>query len=57
MMATSKKEPEATFTKGQLIRSKTYRDKQDALSALLDDNKEYSKREVDTILADFYGKE
>lgn len=45
-----------TFTKEQLVKSKTYMDRRDALTVLLEDGKEYSKDEVNKILDGFYGK-
>lgn len=44
------------FTKAQIIKSKTYMDRRDALTVLLEDGKEYSKDEVNEILNGFYGK-
>lgn len=51
-----KKTEVATFTKEQLVKSKTYMDRRDALTVLLEDGKEYSKDEVNEILNGFYGK-
>ncbi len=44
------------FTKAQLVKSKTYMDRRDALTVLLEDVKEYSKEEVNEMLDRFYGK-
>ncbi|AVK85267.1 hypothetical protein C3943_17910 [Lysinibacillus sp. B2A1] len=42
-----------TFTKDQLIKSKKYVHRRDALNALLEDNKKYSFANVDGILKEF----
>lgn len=42
-----------TFTKDQLVKSKKYVHRRDALNALLKDNKPYSFTEVDGILKQF----
>lgn len=42
-----------TFTKEQLIKSKKYVHRRDALNALLQENKLYSFAEVDGILKEF----
>lgn len=42
-----------TFTKEQLVKSKKYVHRRDALNALLEDNKLYSFAEVDGILKQF----
>lgn len=42
-----------TFTKEQLIKSKKYVHRRDALNALLEDNKKYSFANVDGILKEF----
>lgn len=56
-MATKKDAAEVLrFTKAQIIKSKTYMDRRDALTVLLEDGKEYSKDEVNEILNGFYGK-
>lgn len=49
---TAVKEP--SFTKGQLITSEKYKPDRDALSVILDDNKDYTFTEVDKALSDFY---
>lgn len=56
-MATKKDGSEVIrFTKEQLIKSKSYMDRRDALTVLLEGGKEYSKDEVNEILDGFYGK-
>ena len=42
-----------TFTKDQLVKSKKYVHRRDALSALLEDGKSYSFDEVDNTLKQF----
>jgi len=42
-----------TFTKDQLVQSKKYVHRRDALNALLEDNKTYSFANVDGILKEF----
>ncbi|WP_418302341.1 hypothetical protein [Lysinibacillus fusiformis] len=42
-----------TFTKDQLVKSKKYVHRRDALNALLVDNKPYSFTELDSILKQF----
>lgn len=42
-----------TFTKEQLVKSKKYVHRRDALNALLEDNKPYTFDEVDGILKQF----
>ncbi|WP_176481820.1 hypothetical protein [Paucisalibacillus globulus] len=53
-MANKKTEEVASFTKQQLLKSKKYAHRQDALNALLKDDKSYSFDEVDKILDKFY---
>lgn len=48
---------EKRYKKSQLIYSKKYRDKKDLLNALLDENKMYSFKEIDTIIDNFLKKE
>lgn len=43
-----------TFTKDQLVQSKKYVQRRDALNALLDGGKSYSFDEADNILKQFY---
>lgn len=42
-----------TFTKQQLVKSQKYNARQDALNALLEDDKTYSYAQVDAILKRF----
>lgn len=44
---------ENKFTKKQLISSKLFRNNQDVLSAMLEDNKEYSESEAQEIIEKF----
>lgn len=44
----------ASFTKDQLIESKKYEADKDALSVLLEDDKQYTFDKVDKLLKDFY---
>ena len=46
-------EKEPTFTKAQLAKSQKYIHRQDALNALLNDEKAYSFTEVDAVLKKF----
>lgn len=50
-----KKEPETpgTFTKEQILSSKRYRDKRDAINVILDEKKSYSLAEVDKLFEKF----
>lgn len=48
------KEVSTKFTKVQLIKSKKYMNRRDALNALLKDDIKYSFDEVDEILEKFY---
>lgn len=52
-------EPEklvAKFTKAQLLNSSRYSNRKDALSVLLEEEKAYSHKEVETILENFLKK-
>lgn len=51
---TEKKTAVAKFTKQQLLQSKKYAHRQDALTVLLLNDKAYSIAEVERILKDFY---
>ncbi|BDH60142.1 hypothetical protein MTP04_02720 [Lysinibacillus sp. PLM2] len=42
------------FTKSQLLKSRKYVDRRDALSALLKDDETYSHAQVEQILENFY---
>lgn len=53
----SSKTETALFTKEQFLKSKTYRQHRDLLSAVLNDKKTYSKEQVNKIIKNFYGKE
>lgn len=44
------KKEETTFSKEQFLKSKTYRQYRDLLSAVLDDKKTYSKEQVNKII-------
>lgn len=44
------------FTKEQFLKSNKYSQHRDLLSAVLDDNKTYSKEQVNNIIDKFYGK-
>lgn len=52
--AKEKVEKPIKFTKQQILKSKKYINRQDALSALLDDEKAYSHQEVEKMLNKFY---
>lgn len=55
-MANKKKEikqQEAKFTKEQILAAKRYADRRDALGAILADGKEYTLKEVDSLLDKF----
>lgn len=51
---TEKKTAVAKFTKQQLLQSKKYAHRQDALTVLLLNDKAYSIAEAERILKDFY---
>lgn len=48
---------EPRFSKGQLLKAERFRDRQDALNALLDDDKAYTVRAAEEIIEDFMRKE
>ena len=55
-MATKKKETikqEALFEKEQILASKKYADRRDALGVVLADGKQYTLKEVDSLLEKF----
>lgn len=56
----SKKAAENTkapgFSKEQLVSAKRYKDKKDILNGLLDDGREYTLAEVDSLLSKFLRK-
>ncbi len=45
------------FTKGSIIKSKSYKKYRDILSVLLTEEKEYTKNEVKRLLDDYLNKE
>lgn len=47
----------STYNKEQLLLSAKYRDSRDLLSAILEDGKRYSIKEVDKMIQDFGKKE
>lgn len=47
---------EVAFTKDQILKSKRYRDKRDALMSILKDDKRYTLKEVDKALDEFNKK-
>jgi len=49
------KETENRFTKQQILKSKKYAAKRDALAAILDDVKTYTHAEIEAELKKFYG--
>lgn len=48
------KEVTTKFSKQQLLKSKKYSNRRDALNALLKDDKQYTLDQVDRLLEDFY---
>jgi len=44
------------FTKEQLLKSNTFKQYKDLLSAVLEDKKTYTKEQVNNIIKKFYGK-
>lgn len=53
---TDVKETASVFSKEQFLLSTKYRQYKDLLNAVLDDNKTYSKEEVNKIINNYYGK-
>lgn len=47
----------SSYTKEQILKSKRFANRKDALYVLLEDDKKYTLEEVDKILKDFYKKE
>lgn len=45
---------EVTFTKEQLLKSEKYANRRDVLTALLEDDKTYTLKQVDSLLDKFY---
>lgn len=54
---TEKKTAEPVFFKRDLVKSKRYFGKRDILNALLEDEKQYTIKEVDSIINTFLKKE
>lgn len=52
-MEEVKKSKDAIFPKKQILSSANYRDKRDLLSVLLDDDRNYSLKEVDRLIEGF----
>lgn len=46
-------EQELVFTKEQILGSKKYKNRRDALGVILEDNKEYTCESVDALLDEF----
>jgi hypothetical protein len=51
--AESSTKSEPKFTKEQIIRSSRFANRRDAVSACLDDDKQYTMKEVDEIINEF----
>ncbi|MEQ2424371.1 hypothetical protein [Enterocloster hominis (ex Hitch et al. 2024)] len=47
------KQGEATFSKQELLQAECYRGKKDLVSALLEDGRKYSLKEVDAVIEKF----
>lgn len=54
-MAKAQSEP--TFEKEAILRSARYKDKQDLVSALLEEGREYTLKQVDKAINDYLEKE
>lgn len=52
-MAKSEKVKEITFTKENILKFKQYRNRVDLLTVLLEDNKAYTKNEVEALIEKF----
>ena len=52
-MAKTEKVKEVTFTKENILKFKQYRYRVDLLTVLLEDNKAYTKKEVDALIEKF----
>ena len=52
-MAKAEKVKEITFTKENILKFKQYRYRVDLLTVLLEDNKAYTKKEVDALIEKF----
>lgn len=53
---TETKKTETTYSKAQLVQSQKYKNKRDILNSILDDNKRYTFKEVDTLVDNFLRK-
>lgn len=53
---TETKKTETTYSKAQLVQSQKYKNKRDILNFILDDNKRYTFKEVDTLVDNFLRK-
>lgn len=49
----TEKKPKNTYTKEQILASEKYVKRRDLVNALLDDDKEYTTTEVDTMMEKF----
>lgn len=52
-----KKKSDPKFNKGQLMRSGRYKFRKDLISVLLDDDKQYTLKEVDKMVKDYEQRE
>lgn len=52
-MAKSEKVKEITFTKENILKFKQYRNRVDLLTVLLEENKAYTKNEVEALIEKF----
>ena len=53
MVMYTDKQQEALFTKEQILASKKYANRRDALGVILNDDEEYTLKKVDSLLAKF----
>lgn len=56
MEEIKKEKTETTYSKTQLVQSQKYKNKRDVLNFILDDNKRYTFKEVDTLVDNFLRK-
>lgn len=56
MEEIKKEKTETTYSKTQLVQSQKYKNKRDILNFILDDNKHYTFKEVDTLVDNFLRK-
>lgn len=56
-MADKDKISEAKYSPEELVKAEKYKDKQDLLVALLEADKQYAQKEVDTILDKYLKRE